>query len=235
MRRRLLLIPFALACATVIVVAQQPATPPPGSDQSAVTFRTETNFVEVHAIVTDEKGAFVSGLSRDDFEVYEDGRLQAPTVFSLVDVPIERPFTPANATAPIESDVRATTRNFDGRVYILLLDDLNTNVTRTNNVRDVAKKFVAEYLGTNDMAAVVFTSGRQESGQELTSSRRLLMAAVDRFQGQKLPSAGAEKLAIHLRQVDNQNALADDPQAIRTSAGLSRHSRFAIRTTSSEP
>ena len=80
-------------------------------------------------------------------------------------------------------------------MYIILLDDLHTNVTRTNNVRDVAKQFVDEYLGTNDLAAVVYTSGRQESGQELTVNRRLLKAAIDKFQGQKLPSAGAEKLA----------------------------------------
>jgi VWFA-related protein len=105
-------------------------------------------------------------------------------------------------------------------VYIILLDDLHTNVTRTNNVREVAKKFVDEYLGVDDLAAVVYTSGRQESGQELTGSRRLLKAAIDRFQGQKLPSAGAEKLAVHLRQVSDQTALADEPQESRTSEGL---------------
>jgi VWFA-related protein len=204
-----------------MVVAQQPTTPlPTASQQPAVTFRTETNFVEVHAIVTDERGAFVNDLTLDDFEVYEGGRLQAPTVFSLVDVPVERPPALVDGTVLIEPDVRATTRSFDGRVYILLLDDLHTNVARTNNVRDVAKKFVAEYLGTGDLAAVLFTSGRQEAGQELTSSRRLLMAAIDRFQGQKLPSAGAERLAIHVRQVDDQNAGAEDPQAIRTNEGL---------------
>ena len=41
-----------------------------------VTFRSEINFVEVPAIVTDESGAFVRGLTADDFEIYEDGRLQ---------------------------------------------------------------------------------------------------------------------------------------------------------------
>ena len=128
-----------------------------------------------------------------------------------------------NASAPIEPDVRATTRTFDGRIYILLLDDLHTNVTRTNNVREVAKKFINEYLGVNDLAAVVYTSGRQESGQELTSNRRLLNAAIDRFQGQKLPSAGAEKLALH-RAADRQpgsefRRVAGDPHARGSAAG----------------
>ena len=63
-------------------------------------------------------------------------------VFNMVDVPIARPFVPANASAPIEPDVRATTRNFDGRIYILVMDDLHTYVTRTNNVREIAKRFI---------------------------------------------------------------------------------------------
>ena len=100
--------------------------------------------------MTDKTGAFVKGLTKDDFEIYEDGRLQAPTVFSYIDIPIEKPFTPANASAPIEPDIRETRRNFDGRIYVLLLDDLHTNVTRTNSVRNVAKQFVNRYLGLTE-------------------------------------------------------------------------------------
>ena len=199
MRRYLLLLPIALISAG-IVGAQQPAD---AGQQPSVTFRTDINFVEVHAIVTNQEGEFVKDLTADDFEIYEDGRPQAPAVFSLVDVPIERPFTPRNADAPIEPDVRATTRTFDGRIYILLLDDLHTLVTRTQDVRRVARGFIEEYLGANDLAAVLFTSGRRESGQELTGSRRLLTEAIDRFQGRKLPSAGAEKLGIRLLATDD--------------------------------
>src|SRR5688500_3691106 len=122
----------ATALALSAVEGQQPATQAGAAPQQhAVTFRTETNFVEVHAIVTDTSGAFVRGLTRDDFEVYEDGRLQSPTVFSFVDLPIERPFVPVNAGEPIEADVRATTRSFDGRIYVLLLEDRKS--TRLNS------------------------------------------------------------------------------------------------------
>jgi VWFA-related protein len=89
-------------------------------------------------------------------------------------------------------------------------------------VRDAAKRFIQQYLGTHDLAAVVYTSGRQESGQELTSSPRLLRAAIDRFQGQKLPSAGAEKLAIHIRQTDTDTVLADEPQPTRSREALEK-------------
>src|SRR5262249_2913704 len=61
---------------------QTPQTPP-------LTFRVETNYVEADALVTDAAGKFVSGLSRDDFEVLEDGKPQDVSVFSLVQIPIE--------------------------------------------------------------------------------------------------------------------------------------------------
>lgn len=205
---------------------QQPAGQPAAQDgfvvpQRGVTFRTETNFVEVHAIVTDESGAFVNDLTQDDFEVYEDGKLQKPAAFSLIELPIERPFVPANGSEPVEPDVRATTRTFDGRIYVLLLDDLHTHFPRSAQVRDVARQFIDRYLGVNDLAAVVYTSGRQDAGQELTNNRRLLFAAIDRFQGQKLPSAGLEKLALHLRQ-NAQELTEDEDYTIRTNERLQR-------------
>ncbi len=209
---------LALLLCAGLDAAQQGAP----DQQPSVTFRAETNFVEVHAIVTDKTGAFVKDLTRDDFEIFENGVAQKPTAFSLVDLPVERAFTPLNASEPIESDVRSTTRTFDGRIYILLLDDLHTAATRTLFVRDAARQFIQRYLGANDLAAVVYTSGRQESGQELTNSRRLLRAAIDKFQGQKLPSAGAEKLAVHIRQTETDTVLADEAPPLRSREGLEK-------------
>src|SRR6185436_20704053 len=107
----------------------------PTSQPPAATFRADVNTVEVNAIVTDQRGNFVKDLSKDDFEVYEDGRLQAPSVFALVDLPVERPFIPAGATQPLEPDVRSTARSFDGRLYVIVLDDLHTTALRTQQVR----------------------------------------------------------------------------------------------------
>ena len=70
----------------VLDTAQAPLTPQPGTQTPAVTFRSEVNFVEVPAIVTDESGAFVRGLTVDDFEIYEDGRLQKPVTFALTSI-----------------------------------------------------------------------------------------------------------------------------------------------------
>lgn len=215
-----------LLSAGAIGLAQQPQSGAPSGlsgQLPAVEFRAETNFVEINAVVTDERGDFVKDLTRDDFEIAEDGKPQSPSVFALVDLPIERPATAVTSertAEPIESDVRSTTRNFDGRLYMLLLDDLQTSAQRSQLVRDSARRFIRQYLGADDLAAVLNTSGRNESQQELTSSRRLLLAAIDRFQGRKLPSAGVEKLAVHLRHESLAPRPANDDPGVISSPNL---------------
>jgi VWFA-related protein len=220
MRQLLQFLLIILVCSGTVGPPSSAAPQAPAPPQ--VTFSAGIDFVEVHAIVTDRTGAFVKDLSADDFEIIEDGRVQTPSAFALVDLPVERTFVAERNGEPVEPDVRATARTFDGRIYVFVLDDLHTDVTRSLLVRETAKQFLRRYLGANDLAAVVYTSGRQESGQELTGSHRLLLASVDKFQGRKLPSAGAEKLAIHVRDTTDAELLADTPQPIRTNEGLQR-------------
>ena len=66
------------------LTAQAPPAPPD------VTFQVEVNYVDVDVVVTDEKGNFVSGLTRDDFEVFEDGKPQKVDTFAYVEIPVER-------------------------------------------------------------------------------------------------------------------------------------------------
>jgi VWFA-related protein len=183
---------------------QQPAPPGVPSQRPSATFRTDINFVEIHAVVTDERGRFVPGLTLDDFDIFEDGRRQSPSVFEFVNLPVASASAATGLT--IEPDVRTTSRTFDGRLFILVLDDLHTTTYRTPQVRHTARQFIEEWLGPTDMAAVLFTSGRQEAAQELTSSRRLLLASIDKFQGQKLPSASAERLGVHFRERETEDA-----------------------------
>ena len=57
------------------------------SDQ--YTFRLNVDQVVLHATVLNHRGAPVSGLSRKNFQVYEDGVLQPIQFFSHDDVPVE--------------------------------------------------------------------------------------------------------------------------------------------------
>jgi VWFA-related protein len=204
--------------------AQQPAATASTPLQPGGTFRSDVNVVEVHAVITDARGNFIKDLSRDDLEIYEDGRLQPITTFALVDVPVVRPLTVANAAEPIEPDVRATSRSFDGRLYVIVLDDLHTTTLRSQLVRAAARTFIERHFGANDLAAIVYTSGRQDLAQELTSNRRLLRTAIDKFHGQKLPSAGIERLGVHFREREMSGAASDGGESSSSSSNANGRS-----------
>lgn len=202
-----------------VVVAQQrppqPAATAPAEQQPPITFKVEVNYVEIDAVVTDANGKFVRGLTKDDFELVEQSKPQTISVFSLVDIPVERADAPLFATSPIEPDVRSNRREFDGRVFVLVLDDLHTHAMRSPRLRLAARQFVERYLGANDIAAVVTTGGSKGGAQNFTSSRKLLLRAIDVFMGQKLRSATLEKLNQLPRQLPGSTGPTDPSEMER--------------------
>jgi VWFA-related protein len=199
----------ALAASLAAQSQQVPASP---ASQQTPTFKTQVEFVEVDALVTDQQGNFVRDLTKNDFQVFEDGKRQTISTFSLVDIPIERFDRPLFSPRPIERDVQSNERPFDGRVYVMILDDLHVAPQRTARVRTAARQFIEQRLGANDLMAVIFTGGRSQDAQEFTSNKRLLLNAVNKFTGQKLESAVITRNNEYFRQRDTGlTGRIDDP------------------------
>jgi VWFA-related protein len=168
----------------------------PGTDQERPTFKVEVNNVEVDVTVTGRDGRFVRDLKASDFEVLEDGKPVKINAFTLVDLPV----TTTVARSPlsgkpieIEPDVHSNAHASEGRVYIIVLDDLNTDPLRSGNAKAVARQFLQQYFAPGDIGAVIHTSGRPGAAQEFTTSRRLLLESVEKFIGSKLRSAVLER------------------------------------------
>ena len=180
-----------------------------------MTFKVEVNYIEIDATVTDAQGNPVTDLTREDFELTEDKKAQDLSVFSHVGLPIERPDPLLSRAATVEPDVRTNRREFDGRVFVLMLDDLHTSSTRTGRLRAAAAAFIQRHMGANDVAAVVYSSGSNDKAQEFTGSRSLLLSAVNRFMGQKLLSPAAAKAEQDaLLEHTGQLPTGQDPDAM---------------------
>lgn len=156
---------------------------PPG-----VTFKVDINYVEIPAVVVDPNGRFVDTLQQSDFQVYEDGRRQTIASFTLVKTGVEPVEPPVDLRSAIAPDVQTNAAPFDGRLYVVLMDDLHVDAAHTEPTRQAARLFLETQLGTGDLAAVVCTSGRTGGSQDFTSDRSLLVAAVDQFMGRRLNS-----------------------------------------------
>lgn len=177
-----------------VAAGQRPTPPPP------VTYSVDVSLVEVDAVVTDAKGRVVRDLRREDFQILEDGQPQTIDRVSFVDIPIGRGDLGAPAV-PSATDVRSNLRQFSGRLYILLLDDLHTARPRSEPVRAAARLFVEQHFESGDLAAVVHVAAGSGASQTFTTDRRLLLASIDRFAGRKLPSETLSRLDEYNRQV----------------------------------
>ena len=111
---------------------------------------------------------------------------------------------------PIEPDVAVNKQVLDGRLYLIVLDDYHVAPLRSQNVKNLARRFVLEKLGRDDQAAVVVTSGLLRASQDFTQSRRLLIDAIDNFLGQKLPSSAVQRNERMSRQQNPAGAPTDD-------------------------
>ena len=201
---------FSIAVVMAAMAAGLSAQQPPAQQtpQTPPRFRVEINYVEVDAVVTDAQGRFVRDLRREDFEVIEDGKPQQISAFSVVDLPVEHADTPLLAPHVLP-DVKSNAREFNGRLYLLILDDLHTAPLRSNRVKVAARQFVERYVGANDLVAVVNTGGRTDASQEFTSNKARLLRAIDRFMGQKPRSSTLEKLDLY--NMRRGSPAANDP------------------------
>jgi VWFA-related protein len=124
-------------------------------------FRSGVDLVEVAVVAIDDSAHVVSGLTREDFDLREDGRSVPLATFAEVGPPVDA----------------AASRASDGRFVILLLDDFVSSPSRTANIKRIARMF-AERMGPNDISAVVRTNG---SATTTTTDRRRILAAIENF------------------------------------------------------
>ena len=201
---------LSIAAGASAPFAQQPTTP-------STTFQVEVDFVDIDAVVTDARGNFVSDLTKDDFELLDEGKPQEISAFSLVDLPLPTATARPRAAAPVISDIKSNAQPLTGRLYVIVLDDLNVAPLRSKVVVNAARQFIERHFGPNDIAAITYTSGRTEGAQEFTSERALLLAAIDKFQGRKLRSTVIEKadqyFQQHLKELELNKPDPDDPDA----------------------
>lgn len=206
----------AVAGASLVAAPQQPA-PSKAEPAPSATFQVEVNFVDIDAVVTDERGRFVADLTKGDFELLDDGKPQEISAFSLVDIPMPTASATARRPPAIVTDVKSNAEPLSGRLYVIVLDDLNVAPLRTKVVVNAARQLIERHFGPNDVAAIVYTSGRTDGAQEFTSERALLLAAIDKFQGRKLRSTVIEKadhyFQQHLKELELNQPDPDDPDA----------------------
>ncbi len=190
----------AAGCIALLCFAFAPGAA--AQPQSDATFKAETNLVQVPVVVRDHQGRAVSGLTRDDFELFDNGKAQPITSF-VVERPDERVAadrTLADATTGGAAP-KAGDQVMPGNFVAYFIDDVSLpGQEDQNRVRALAMRLFDE-MKPADRAAIFTTSRR--SMLDFTADREKLKKALPESdkpflpgqQGTSLSTAGIPELS----------------------------------------
>ncbi len=168
------------------VWAQQQETP---------RFSLTTSVVTVNVTVLDKDGKPIDNLTKNDFEIYEDGKLQklqAVDFQRLTSAPLPT-LTADNAVPPpapkaynpdLEKAAAKTTlmsKYQDRRLMVLLFDFSSMQPAEQARARDAAIRFLKSQMTSSDSVSVMVFSSSLKTIQDFTSDRDLLINTIDKF------------------------------------------------------
>ena len=186
MRRRLLLLLVALAALPASAAGQSPDAQP--------RFRTETALVTVDAVVVDDRGQPVTGLTAADFEVLDEGAaqriefFQATGVAGTVAPSRERQTSRYSYATNVGAEAAAT------RTFVLVFDDLHLTREQGEPARVALLKFIRTQLADGDLVSLVVPGVALRWHARLPAGRDELLRIAEGLQGRFQPEPTFERI-----------------------------------------
>ena len=153
--------------------------------QDPATLRIETELVQIDVVVADKQGKLIKDLKREDFQIFEDGKPQTVTHFSVG--------TATRQANWLRNDSRAANKSASpgpiptpmpvnaGRYLVLAVDDIHLKASNMLIAKQTLTKFIDQQIGSSDQVAFVTTSGQIGLMQQFTTDREALRRAVTRL------------------------------------------------------
>jgi VWFA-related protein len=182
--KSLRILPFGFAIILIAVLACAQTLPDdeirwgarPYAPTPENAIRVQTNMVEVGVVLRDSHGKTVGGLTQSDFQVFDNGKLQKTTFFSVETAP--QSLTIASAPPPADNPALppAPTPKPRPRLIAFYFDDFSMPEGDLAFSRRAADQFVRESLEPGDRIGV-FTSSTFVF-LDFTDDRSRLLAAL---------------------------------------------------------
>ncbi|HEX7151007.1 MAG TPA: VWA domain-containing protein [Thermoanaerobaculia bacterium] len=166
-----------LATAVCATAAQNPPSNPP---QTATAPYVETFDVEIHnidVVVTDRAGKPVSGLTKEDFEVFEDRVLQPITNFSEYrnERGVMSAASDTSSPAADNSPVDAQSRKF-----VFVIDEMALHPQTREKMREELGTFLRTMMRNGDEAMIVQPDAKDTQIRlRFTNDESAVLAALD--------------------------------------------------------
>jgi VWFA-related protein len=172
--------------------AAQPApVPEMNTRDSAVPLESRVNLVPIRVVVRDAKGHPLANLRKEDFRVFEDGKPQEISHFSVeTPVSLSETFVPSAPAFPAEGADRPPANFLPPSHFVaLLFDDVHVTLQDLMRTRQAATRFVDSSVQPADRVAVFTISG--QSQVDFTSDRDKLHRALLGLEPRPVSAAGS--------------------------------------------
>lgn len=142
----------------------------------------EVRVTNVEAVVVDRGGKPVRGLTKDAFEIYEDGVKQEISNFAEISEQV-----PSGALSTVATDTAAgaapapAPRDFRRRLITVFIDDASLTMGSRNAVLPQLRKFLTEQVRPGDSVGIMVWRNSLSVELEPTSDVAAISAAVDRL------------------------------------------------------
>ena len=151
----------------------------PESQAVPPKFVVNVNRVLVPVVVRDKEGKAVSDLTREDFQVFDNGKPRAVSGFTVENrgAEVTSKATVGDGQQRVVPESRASQPlTLPRRITVFFFDDMHLSVDELPYVQKASVKALTGALVDSDMAGVVTTSGKTNSG--LTRDRAKLQEAI---------------------------------------------------------
>ncbi|MCP4656110.1 MAG: VWA domain-containing protein, partial [bacterium] len=196
--------------------------------------RVDVEIVNVEVFVTDRKERRVTGLVREDFELYEDGRPVEITNFYAVEpTTVEaEPSPDAAAAGATRAVLEPQLTPEEQKVSLMVFfDHFNIRPNHRVPVLKALGEFLDERLDQGDrIMLAAWSGGGIEVVQSFTEDRRLIAQGIRRI-GRTVTRRPEQQIANHLAQrwdVMDQMALNSDAKSVH-SVGRFQEARVIVR------
>jgi VWFA-related protein len=176
---------------------------------SGTTFHLRVNLVQVHVVVRDPKGNPVENLRKEDFLLYDQGKLQPITTFATETRQTRLAKAEEAAKTQVDDNVepgKAPSPVLPDRFVAISFDDVHMALDETNFVRGQVDKFL-DGLAPTDRAAIYSTSG--ELTHNFTSDKdalkKTLLGLVPRPKFAQTSSDCPDVSAYEADQAENKH------------------------------
>jgi VWFA-related protein len=150
----------------------------------------EVRVVNVDVVVTDKAGHRVTGLTKDDFEILEDGKRQAITNFYESVAAAAKPaLSEAEGTA-VTTTAEATVAAPRPRRFVIFVDNESMHPAVRTRFFAGVRKFVETQIRPGDQTSLVsWSRGGLQIAAPLTEDRKVLLAAIDAVEAVPSPNS----------------------------------------------